>query len=120
MKRVLVVDDSPTEQFVARSILEKNGYQVSVANNGEEGVAKAKAEKPDLIFMDIVMPGMNGFKAVRELSRDPATAGIPVIVLSSKDQEADMEWAKKQGAAAYLVKPAREPEMLAAIAMVGK
>jgi len=110
-----MVDDSPTEIAVAKGMLEKKGHTVIVATSGEEGVAKAKSEKPDLILMDIVMPDMNGFKATRQISKDPETSGIPIIMMSSKDQETDMEWAKRQGAQAYIVKPAKEDELLAAI-----
>ena len=78
-------------------------------------MAMAKSEKPDLILMDIVMPDMNGFKATRQISKDPETAGIPIIVMSSKDQDTDIEWAKRQGAQAYLVKPAKESELMAAV-----
>lgn len=115
MSRILMVDDSPTEIVVAKKILEGKGYTVITASNGAEGVQKAKAEKPDLILMDIVMPDMNGFKATREISKNPETSSIPVIMMSSKDQETDMEWAKRQGATAYLVKPASEDDLLAAV-----
>lgn len=116
MANILVVDDSATEVAINKGVLEKNGHSVITAADGAEGVAKAKAEKPDLILMDIVMPEMNGFKAAREISKDPETAGIPVIMVSSKDQETDMEWAKRQGAAAYLIKPVSAEQLLAAVA----
>lgn len=115
MSRILMVDDSPTEIVVAKKALESKGHTVITASNGADGVAKAKAEKPDLILMDIVMPDMNGFKATRTISKDPETASIPVIIMSSKDQATDMEWAKRQGATSYLVKPASEEELLAAV-----
>ena len=112
MKKVLVVDDSPTDQHLLTQLLEKHGYTVVTANNGEEGVRKAKSEKPDLVLMDIVMPGMNGFQATRSISKDPATATIPVIVCSSKDQETDKAWGLRQGAKDYIVKPVTESELL--------
>ncbi len=115
MGRILMVDDSPTEIAVAKSALEGKGHTVLTAGNGANGVATALAEKPDLIIMDIVMPDMNGFKATREISKNPDTSSIPVIMMSSKDQETDMEWAKRQGATDYLVKPVSSDDLLAAV-----
>ena len=115
MSRILMVDDSPTEILVAKKALESKGHVVTTASSGAEGVAMAKSDKPDLILMDIVMPDMNGFKATREISKDPETSSIPVIIMSSKDQVTDMEWAKRQGATGYLVKPAKEDELLAIV-----
>lgn len=115
MSRILMVDDSPTEIVVAKKALESKGHSVITASNGAEGVAMAKSEKPDLILMDIVMPDMNGFKATREISKNPETSSIPVIIMSSKDQVTDMEWAKRQGATAYLVKPASDEDLLAKV-----
>ncbi len=116
IKNVLVVDDSPTERFFAVDILTKAGYQVTTAENGEEGVAMAKASKPDLILMDVVMPGLNGYQATRTLTRDEATKGIPVIVCTSKGQETDKIWGLRQGAIDYLVKPLNPEELLKRIA----
>lgn len=115
MSLILMVDDSPTEIVVAKKALESKGHTVITATNGADGVEKAKTEKPDVILMDIVMPDMNGFKATREISKNPETSGIPVVIMSSKDQATDMEWAKRQGATSYLVKPASEAELLAAV-----
>ena len=109
---ILIVDDSPTEIHVLKGILEKNGYAVIVAENGEEGVAEAKRSKPDLILMDVVMPGLNGFQATRQLSRDASTAGIPVIIVTTKDQETDRAWGIRQGAKEYIVKPVAAGELL--------
>ncbi|AKH67928.1 Response regulator receiver domain protein [Spongiibacter sp. IMCC21906] len=105
MPRVLIVDDSPTEIFKMTEILNKNGFQVLTAETGEAGVAMAKREQPDLVLMDIVMPGLNGFQATRQLSRDPDTSGIPVIIVTTKDQETDRLWGQRQGAKGYLTKP---------------
>lgn len=105
MPRVLIVDDSPTEIFKMTEILNKNGFQVLTAENGEQGVAMAKNEQPDLVLMDIVMPGLNGFQATRQLSRDPDTSSIPVIIVTTKDQETDRLWGQRQGAKGYLTKP---------------
>jgi twitching motility two-component system response regulator PilH len=115
MTHVLIIDDSPTEIYVFKTILEKNQIQVSVANNGEEGIVKALEIKPDLILMDVVMPGKNGFQATRDLSRNPETSTIPVIIITTKDQETDKIWGMRQGAKDYLVKPANEKELMASI-----
>jgi twitching motility two-component system response regulator PilH len=102
---ILVVDDSPTEVHVIRKALEKHGYQTAAAADGAEGIRLAKQMKPDLIFMDIVMPGVNGFQATRTLANDPETRRIPVIMVTSKSQETDRIWGMRQGAVDYLVKP---------------
>lgn len=115
MANILIVDDSPTEIHVLTTILEKNGFSVSVANNGEEGVDKAKSEKPDLILMDVVMPGMNGFQAARQISTDPETNNIPIIIVSTKDQETDKMWGLRQGAKDYVTKPAKEKDLISKI-----
>jgi len=104
-RTILIVDDSPTEQHVLRSVLMKAGYRVESAENGEQGVSEAKRLHPDLILMDVVMPVLNGFQATRELSSDASTAAIPVIMVTTKDQETDKRWGMRQGARDYLVKP---------------
>lgn len=112
MTKILVVDDSPTETHVLRTMLEKHGYEVRVAEDGETGMDIARREKPDLILMDIVMPGVNGFQATRKLSKDPETSAIPIVMISTKDQDTDRIWAKRQGAQDYISKPATEGELL--------
>ncbi len=112
MAHVLIVDDSPTERHVLQGMLERNGFKVSLAANGEEGVTQAKAIRPDLILMDVVMPGINGFQATRELSRTPDTASIPVIIVTTKDQETDRIWGMRQGAREYLTKPVVESQLM--------
>ena len=112
IKNVLVVDDSPTDAHLISEILKKHGYQVITATSGEEGVAKAKSSKPDLILMDIVMPGMSGFEATRAITKDPETSGIPVIICSTKGQETDKAWGLRQGAKDYLVKPVNEKALM--------
>lgn len=112
MTHILIIDDSPTEVHVFRTILEKNNFQVSVAINGDEGIEKAIETKPDCILMDVVMPGKNGFQATRDLSRNPDTSSIPVIIVTTKDQETDKIWAMRQGARDYIVKPANEKELM--------
>ena len=112
MTHVLIIDDSPTETHVFKSMLTSNNIEVSVARNGEEGIEKAIAIKPDCILMDVVMPGKNGFQATRDLSRNPATAKIPVIIITTKDQETDKIWGMRQGARDYIVKPADERDLI--------
>ncbi|MDU7556431.1 MULTISPECIES: twitching motility response regulator PilH [unclassified Pseudomonas] len=111
MARILIVDDSPTEMFKLTGMLEKHGHVVLKAENGADGVALARQEKPDAVLMDIVMPGLNGFQATRQLSKDPETSHIPVIMVTTKDQETDMVWAKRQGAKAYITKPVDEDNL---------
>jgi twitching motility two-component system response regulator PilH len=108
MAQILIVDDSPTEIHVLSSILEKMGHEVMTAENGEDGIAAAKANKPDLILMDVVMPGMNGFQATRQLTKDSETGDIPIIIVTTKDQETDRVWGLRQGAKDYLTKPVEE------------
>lgn len=118
MARVLIVDDSPTELHKLTAILEKHGHKVFKAENGANGVALARQEKPDVVLMDIVMPILNGFQATRQLSKDAATSGIPVIVITAKDQETDHVWAARQGARDYLVKPVDEETLIAKLKAV--
>jgi len=120
MAHILVVDDSPTEIHVCKTILEKNGHQVTTAQSGEEGVEVAKKVLPDLILMDVVMPGLNGFQATRQLSNEPSTSGIPVVIVTTKDQETDKVWAMRQGGKDYIVKPVKEKDLLDRVkALVG-
>jgi twitching motility two-component system response regulator PilH len=108
----MVVDDSPTEVHVLREMLAKNGFAVSVVTSGEEAVVRAKSEKPDLILMDVVMPGMSGFEATRAITRDPESASIPVIICTTKGQETDKAWGLRQGAKDYIVKPVNEKMLM--------
>lgn len=119
IKKILVVDDSPTERHVLTELLTKNGFHIITAENGEQAVAVAKEQLPDLILMDIVMPGINGFQATRSISRDPATKHIPVIVCTTKDQETDKIWGLRQGAHDYMVKPIDQEALLSKIAAFG-
>lgn len=118
MAKILIVDDSPTELHVLQAILEKNGHEVLVADSGESGIAKAKQSMPDLVLMDVVMPGMNGFQATRQLTKQSETANIPVIIVTTKDQETDKVWAKRQGAKDYIVKPVQEKGLIEHVNMV--
>ncbi|VXC53846.1 response regulator transcription factor [Massilia sp. 9I] len=113
---ILIVDDSPTERFYLTDILVRAGYAVSTAVNGEEAIDKIRAERPQLILMDVVMPGANGFQVTRSIARDPELAAIPVIICSSKNQETDRIWGMRQGARDYLIKPVDPALLLASIA----
>jgi len=110
--RILVVDDSPTELHVFKKILEKQGYQIFMAKDGQEGVELAKQELPDLILMDVVMPVLNGFQATRQLKNFDTTSNIPVIMVTTKDQQTDINWGMRQGATEYLVKPVAPADLL--------
>ncbi len=115
MARILIIDDSPTEQHVARKILEGAGHQVETADSGERGLEIAVSRPPDLILMDVVMPGLNGFQATRKLSQQAETSKVPVVIYSTKDQAVDKAWGIRQGARDYLVKPASKKELLAMV-----
>ena len=115
MARILIIDDSPTETFRFKEILAKHGFSTIEATNGADGVTLAKAEQPDLVLMDVVMPGVNGFQATRQITREPATKHIPVIIVSTKDQATDRLWGKRQGAKDYLIKPVDENKLIETI-----
>jgi len=115
IKNVLVVDDSPTDTHVLAEMLKKNGFNVLQAASGEDGIEKAKSDKPDLVLMDVVMPGMSGFEATRAIAKDPETSHIPIMICSTKDQETDKAWGLRQGARDYLVKPIDEKTLIAKI-----
>jgi twitching motility two-component system response regulator PilH len=119
IQKILIVDDSPTERYFLSDILIKNGFSVSTAENGEEALVKIKADKPQLILMDIVMPGQNGFQVTRAITRDPDTQDVPVIICTSKGQETDRIWGLRQGARDYIVKPVDPQELLNKIAALG-
>jgi len=119
IKRVLIVDDSPTERHVLNDMLTKAGYEVVASDNGEDAILKAKTVKPDLILMDVVMPGLNGFQATRAITREEKTKHIPVIICTTKDQETDKIWGLRQGAKDYVTKPVNEGELLEKIKALG-
>jgi twitching motility two-component system response regulator PilH len=115
MARILLIEDSPTDVAVLTQLLERNGHQVLASGSAEDGIAAAKREMPDLVIMDVVLPGMNGFQATRALSRDAATSAIPVLIVSTKNMDTDKAWGMRQGARDYIVKPPREDELIARI-----
>ncbi|MDF1821885.1 MAG: response regulator [Alcanivoracaceae bacterium] len=115
MAKVLVIEDSATERHGIKEALESAGHTVIECDNGEDGVARSKEEQPDLILMDIVMPGMNGFQATRAITRDDATKDIPVIIVTTKSQETDRLWGERQGAIDYLTKPVKADDLLAVV-----
>lgn len=114
--KILIVDDSPTDLRVVAASLQNAGYKVVTAVDGEDAIAKALAEKPKVIVMDVVMPKKNGFQTCRTLKTTEGTKGIPVVLLSSKNQESDKFWGMKQGADEYIVKPYAEEMLLDAVA----
>lgn len=118
MALVLIIDDSPTELHLFQNILEKSGFETLLADSGEAGIRAAKSSSPDCILMDVVMPGMNGFQATRKLTKDPSTASIPVIMITTKDQETDKIWGMRQGAVEYLVKPVPSEDLVEKIKSV--
>ena len=119
IKNILIVDDSPTDRQHLSDMLAKSGYAVTLAESAEDALAKVKQRRPDLVLMDVVMPGQNGFQATRALSKDDATKGIPVIICTSKGQETDRTWGMRQGARDYIVKPIDQAELLAKISALG-
>ena len=112
MTRILIVDDSPSQLIGLKRIVEKMGHQVITAEDGSAGVEVAKREIPDLILMDVVMPNLNGFQATRTIAKDAKTAHIPIILVTTKDQETDKVWGMRQGAKAYITKPVNEGELM--------
>ncbi|MDP1592649.1 MAG: response regulator [Gallionella sp.] len=115
IKKILVVDDSATERHLIGEILKAHGFEVLFADSGEMAIAKANHDKPDLVLMDVIMPGLNGFQATRAITRDTETAHIPVLLCTNKDQETDKIWGMRQGAKDYLVKPINPAELLSKI-----
>jgi twitching motility two-component system response regulator PilH len=115
MARILIVDDSPSQLLGIKRIVEKLGHETLSAEDGAAGVEVAKQEKPDLILMDVVMPNLNGFQATRTISKNPDTAHIPIILVTTKDQETDKGWGMRQGAKAYVSKPIKEEDLVKAV-----
>ena len=119
IQKILVVDDSKTELHHLSELLGRRGYSVRTAENGEEAMRRLAEEVPDLILMDVVMPGQNGFQLTRSITRDPRYAAVPVIMCTSKSQETDKVWGMRQGARDYIVKPVDPTELVAKIQAFG-
>lgn len=119
IKKILVVDDSATERYLVGEMLTRHGFEVSFAEDGETGVAQARQGNPDLIIMDVVMPGLNGFQATRAITRDVETQHIPVLICTTRGQETDKIWGLRQGAKDFVIKPIEEAALLGKIAMLG-
>ncbi len=119
IKRILVVDDSKTELMFMTDLLQKNGFSVKTAENAEDAFRRLAEEKPDLILMDVVMPGQNGFQLTRAITRDPLYADVPIIMCTSKNQETDRVWGMRQGARDYITKPVAADELMAKIKALG-
>ncbi|MBV1734114.1 response regulator transcription factor [Hydrogenophaga sp.] len=119
IKKILVVDDSKTELMVLSDLLGENGYTVRTAENAEEAFRRLSEEKPELILMDVVMPGQNGFQLTRAIARDPQYSSIPIIMCTSKNQETDRVWGMRQGARDYVTKPVNVEELLSKIRALG-
>jgi twitching motility two-component system response regulator PilH len=112
IRKILIVDDSATNRHYLTEMLKRHGYQCSVAVTGKEAIEKARAEKPDMILMDVVMPDMDGFQATRTITKDEETKDIPVIICTSKNLETDRVWGLRQGARDYVLKPVDEKDLL--------
>ena len=115
MARILIVDDSPSQLMGMKRIVEKLGHEALTAEDGAAGVEAAKANKPDLILMDVVMPNLNGFQATRAISKEATTSHIPIVLVTTKDQETDKVWGMRQGAKAYITKPFNENQLIEVI-----
>ena len=119
IQKILVVDDSKTEQMYISDILKKNGYQVTTADDGDQAMASMLADKPDLVLLDVVMPGKNGFQLARSISRDPLYAQIPIIMCSSKGQDTERMWGLRQGAKDYITEAGHPDELILKIRAQG-
>ncbi|MBO9767997.1 MULTISPECIES: response regulator [Xanthomonas] len=115
MARIILIEDSPTDRAVFSQWLEKAGHTVVATDNAEEGLELVRSQAPDIVLMDVVLPGMSGFQATRALARDQATKDIPVLLVSTKGMETDRAWGLRQGASDYIVKPPREDDLIARI-----
>ena len=115
IQKILLVDDSKTELHHLSELLGKRGFEVRTAENGEDAMKRLGEETPDLILMDVVMPGQNGFQLTRAITRDPRFSKVPVIMCTSKNQETDKVWGMRQGARDYIVKPVDADELVAKI-----
>jgi twitching motility two-component system response regulator PilH len=112
MAHILIIDDSPTDVKIFSGALERAGHKVTAAETAEAGIAAVQKSKPDLVLMDVIMPGMNGFQATRSLTKDPQTSAIPIVIVTTKNMETDRMWGMRQGARDVLVKPVSERDLV--------
>ena len=119
IQKVLIVDDSKTELMFLTDLLQRNGMAVKTAQGADDAFKRLAEDKPDLILMDVVMPGQNGFQLTRAISRTPDYSAIPIIMCTSKNLETDRVWGMRQGARDYITKPVNEAELLAKIKALG-
>ena len=115
MARILLIEDSPTDRAVFSQLLQRHGHQTLLATNAEDGLELARQHSPDLVLLDVILPGMNGFQALRALSRSPDTSAIPVVMVSTKGMDTDRSWGMRQGAKDYFVKPPQEGALISRI-----
>lgn len=120
IRKVLICDDTQTDRANLERIVSDAGYEVVLATSGDEALVRARAERPDLIFMDVNMAGMDGFAATRTLQKDPNTVSIPVVMVTTKNQKADHVWARMQGARGYVAKPYRDEQILQQIDVLAR
>ncbi|HKT41605.1 MAG TPA: response regulator [Rhodanobacteraceae bacterium] len=113
MANILIIDDSPTDVKIFSGALERAGHKVTSVATAEAGIDAAHKTRPDLVLMDVIMPGMNGFQATRSLTKDPETSAIPVLIVTTKSMETDRMWGMRQGAKDVLVKPVSEKDLVA-------
>ncbi len=119
INKVLIVDDSKTEQMFLTELLQRNGFTVRSADNADEAFKRLAEDKPDLILMDVVMPGQNGFQLTRAINRTPEYTSVPIFICTSKSLETDRVWGMRQGAREYITKPVNATELLAKIKALG-
>src|SRR3972149_561421 len=112
MANILVIDDDRVALELLRIVLSQEGYQVDVAFDGFQGLKIARSQRPDLILLDLMLPGIDGFEVCSRLRQDPNTANIPVLIVSAKTQDTDRQAGTKVGANGYLAKPYRSNELL--------
>ena len=115
MDRILIVDDSPSCALINQRFLQEAGFSTETVHSGREGIDRLEQGGFDLVLMDVVMPELNGFQATREITRNPKTAHIPVVIVSTKGEDSDKVWGLRQGAVGYLEKPVNKERLLAEV-----
>ncbi|NJK48843.1 response regulator [Candidatus Gracilibacteria bacterium] len=121
MNTALIVEDSLTEQQILTEYLQDKGFRVSIANSAEDAIAKINSNQPDIIILDVILPGRSGFEMCREVKSNPITRQIPIVLCSTKGSDLDKFWGLKQGADAYLSKPVIADEFVHTVRqLIGK